>query len=296
MENAVSRRALVLPQGPGITMPQRARTARPLPLHLLAGGILLGMVLFAALCAPLLAPLPPDVMRPALRLLPPGPGHIFGTDPFGRDLFSQVVYGARLALQMSILSVLLSALPGISMGLLAGYYKGWLEQVVSRVMDGWLSFPSMLLAIVLVARLGPSLLTVTIAIGSVGIPAYYRLVRNGTLSIRSSAYVEAARAIGASDGRILLRHILPNLSSPVIVLTTLRLGAMLLAGGGLSFIGLGAQPPQPEWGALLATGRQYMDLAWWLAVFPGLAIAVSVAGFNLFGDGLRDLLAPNTSG
>jgi len=141
--------------------------------------------------------------------------------------------------------------------------------------------------------MGPSLTTTVVALGIVGIPSYYRLVRNGTLSARHALYVEAARSIGASEARILLRHILPNLASSIIVLTTLRLGAMVLAGGALSFIGLGAQPPQPEWGALLATGRDYMDTAWWLALFPGLAITAAVMGFNLLGDGLRDVLAPD---
>lgn len=251
----------------------------------------MGMLL-AALLAPVLAPAPPDLVQPELRLLPPSLAHPFGTDPFGRDLFSRVLYGARIALGMSALTVSLSALPGIGLGLLAGYYRGWFEPLVSRVMDAWLAFPGMLLAVVLVARMGPSLTAAVIALGVVGIPAYYRLARNGTLSARHTLYVEAARAVGVRDTRILLRHILPNLASPLIILTTLRLGAMLLAGGGLSFIGLGAQPPQPEWGALLATGRDYMDTAWWLALFPGLAITAGVMGFSLLGDGLRDALAP----
>ena len=252
----------------------------------------MGLLIIAALLAPVLAPSPPDLVRPALRLQPPSPLHPFGTDPFGRDLFSRVLYGARIALQMSALAALLAALPGTGLGLLAGYHRGWLEQILSRLMDAWLALPGMLLAIVLVARMGPSLTATVVALGIVGIPSYYRLVRNGTLSARHALYVEAARSIGASDGRILLRHILPNLASPLIVLTTLRLGTVLLAGGGLSFIGLGAQPPQPEWGALLATGRGYMDTAWWLALFPGLAITAAVMGFNLLGDGLRDALAP----
>jgi len=187
---------------------------------------------------------------------------------------------------MSALAALLAALPGTGLGLLAGYRRGWLEQILSRLMDGWL-------ALLLVARMGPSLTTTVVALGIVGIPSYYRLVRNGTLSARHALYVEAARSIGASEARILLRHILPNLASSIIVLTTLRLGTVLLAGGALSFIGLGAQPPQPEWGALLATGRDYMDTAWWLALFPGLAITAAVMGFNLLGDGLRDALAPD---
>ena len=273
------------------------RSSAPLLLgrhpHLLVGCGLIGLIVLAALLAPVLAPSPPNLIRPSLRLQPPGLAHPFGTDPLGRDLFSRVLYGARIALQMSVLAALLAALPGTGLGLLAGYHQGWLEQILSRIMDGWLALPGMLLAIVLVARMGPSLTTTVVALGIVGIPSYYRLVRNGTLSARHALYVEAARSIGASEARILLRHILPNLASSIIVLTTLRLGAMVLAGGALSFIGLGAQPPQPEWGALLATGRDYMDTAWWLALFPGLAITAAVMGFNLLGDGLRDVLAPD---
>ncbi len=261
-------------------------------LNLLVGGLLVGGLLVAALGAPLLAPADPDAIAPALRLRPPSFVHPFGTDALGRDLFSRVLYGARTALQMAVPAVLLAALPGISLGLLAGYHGRLFDQLLSRLMDAWLAFPGLLLAIVLVARLGPSLTTTVIALGIVGIPGYYRLARNGTLSARQALYVEAARALGFGHSRIILRHILPNLASPLIVLVTLRLGTVLLAGGALSFIGLGAQPPTSEWGALLAAGRDKMDRAWWLALFPGLAITASVMGFNLLGDGLRDWLNP----
>lgn len=267
------------------------RGARRRSLHLMAGATLIALLVAVAVLAPLIAPTAPDLVRPALRLQPPSLAHPLGTDPFGRELLSQVVYGARLALQMSLFSVLLAALPGTALGLAAGYRRGWMEELSSRAMDAWLAFPSLLLAIVLVARLGPSLWTVVFSVGIVGIPAYYRLARNGAIAARQAPYVEAAQATGASDGRVLVRHILPNLSSPLVVLTTLRLGSMLLAAGGLSFIGLGARPPQPEWGALLATGRSYLDAAWWLTFFPGVAITLSVMGFNLLGDGLRDVLA-----
>lgn len=262
--------------------------------NVLVGALLVGMLVLAGVLAPLLAPYPPDQIQPALRLRPPSLEHPFGTDAFGRDLYSRVLHGARIALRISLLSVLLAAAPGIWLGLLAGYHRGWSEQILSRLMEIWLAFPGLLLAIVLVARLGPSLDTTVIALGVVGLPSFYRLARNGTISARHALYVEAARALGIGQTRILLRHILPNLASPLIVLVTLRMGTMLLAAGGLSFIGLGAQPPLPEWGALLATGRDYLDTAWWLAFFPGLAFTLSVTGFNLLGDGLRDLLAPET--
>ncbi|NTV63333.1 MAG: ABC transporter permease [Oscillochloris sp.] len=260
--------------------------------NLLIGGALVLLLILAALLAPRLTSYPPDQMKSTICLQAPSLAHPFGTDKFGRDMFSRVLYGSRIALQMSLLSVLLAAVPGIWLGLLAGYYRGWAEQILSRLMDAWISFPGLLLAIVLVARLGPSLNTTVIALGIVGIPPFYRITRSGTISTRQMLYVEAAQALGLGNWRILLRHILPNLASPLIVLLTQRLGTMLLAAGGLSFIGLGAQPPLPEWGALLASGRDYLDTAWWLAFAPGMAFTLSVMGFNLLGDGLRDTLAP----
>jgi ABC-type dipeptide/oligopeptide/nickel transport system permease subunit len=260
---------------------------------LLLGAGIVALLILTALLAPALTPYPPDQMAPAVRLQPPSPEHPFGTDLFGRDLFSRVVYGSRIALQMSLLSVLLAAVPGIWLGLVAGYHRGWGEQILSRAMEAWIAFPGMLLAIVLVALLGPSLETTVIALGVVGLPSFYRLARSGAVAARHALYVEAAQAVGVGSTRILLRHILPNMASPLIVLVTLRMGTLLLAAGGLSFIGLGAQPPLPEWGALLAAGRDYLDSAWWLSLFPGLAFTLSVTGFNLLGDGLRDLLAPD---
>lgn len=260
--------------------------------HLCVGGLLVGGLLAAALFAPVLAPAAPDALAPAERLLPPGPAHPFGTDKLGRDVVSRVLFGARTALALAVPAVVLGALPGIGLGLAAGYHGGPLDQLLSRLMDAWLAFPGMLLAVVLVARLGPSLATTILALGVVGVPGYYRLTRSGALAARQAPYVEAARALGLSDGRILLRHLLPNLASPLVVLVTLRLGTAILAGGALSFIGLGAQPPTPEWGSMLAAGRDSMDRAWWLALFPGLAITLSVMSFNLLGDGLRDALAP----
>jgi ABC-type dipeptide/oligopeptide/nickel transport system permease subunit len=256
----------------------RLRWALGLP-HLLVGGLLVAGLCLTALLAPVLAPAAPDVLAPGMRLQPPSLANPFGTDQLGRDLLSRVLYGTRTALAMAIPAVLLGAIPGISLGLIAGYRGGTLDQILSRVMEAWLAFPGLLLAIVLVARLGPSLSTTVLALGVVGIPTYYRLTRAGTLSARCSLYVEAACALGMRDTRVVLRHILPNLASPLVVLVTLRLGTVILAGGALGFIGLGAQPPTPE--------------CWWLAFFPGLAITASVMGFNLFGDGLRDALAPD---
>ncbi len=259
-----------------------------LPVNLSIGIILTGLVVFLAVFAPLIAPYPPDQLIPAARLLPPSSAHVFGTDSFGRDLFSRVAYGSRLALRLSWLAVLISALPGILCGLLAGYYRGWVDQLLSRLMDAWLSLPGLLLALLVIARTGPSLDGTILALGLTGIPSFYRLVRSSTLSLCQLPYMEAGRALGASGMRLMFRHLLPNLFSNIIVLLTLRLGTFLLAGGGLSFIGLGAQPPAPDWGAMLAEGRDYLDTGWWMFLFPLLAVTLTVMGYNLLGDGLRD--------
>lgn len=259
-------------------------------------GFVIGVVIAAifvliALTAPLIAPYDPNRIMVGPRLAAPSVGHPFGTDPLGRDLLSRVLYGARIALVTALLGTAISAITGITLGLLAGFRGGRADGAISRAMDVWVAFPGLLLAIVLVARLGPSLQNAVIALGIVGAPAFYRLSRSLTLGARGMDYVEAARAVGAPGGRIVLRHVLPNITGALLVMLTLRAGTVILAGGGLSFIGLGAQPPQPEWGALLAAGRDYMDTAPWLAWFPGLSITLTVLGLNLLGDGLRDLLA-----
>jgi ABC-type dipeptide/oligopeptide/nickel transport system permease subunit len=256
------------------------------------GGGIATLLLLSALLAPVLAQHPPDLVVGEMRLQSPSTAHPFGTDALGRDMFSRVLFGARIAVRMATLGVSIAAVIGVALGLLAGYRGAWLDQLLSRLMEVWLAFPSLLLAIIIVARLGPSLRNAIVALGIVGVPSFYRLTRGCTLSERQAVYVEAARAVGASDRRILLRHILPNIAPSLVVLATMRLGVLVLAGGGLSFIGLGAQPPQPEWGALLAAGRDYMDTAPWLAIYPGLCITFTVAGFNLLGDGLQDLLDP----
>lgn len=261
----------------------------------LGGGIVIVLVLVGVL-APTLSKYPPDLVMAEKRLRPPNPIHPFGTDALGRDMFSRVVHGARIAISMALLGVSVAGALGVPLGLLAGYYAGWLDQVLSRAIEVWLALPSLLLAIVIVARLGPSLTNTVVALGIVGVPSFFRLTRSATLSARGAIYVEAARALGASDRRILFRHVLPNVAPSLLVLATMRMGVLVLAGGGLSFIGLGAQPPHPEWGALLAAGRDYMDIAPWLAIYPGLCISLTVAGFNLLGDGLRDALDPRLRG
>jgi peptide/nickel transport system permease protein len=258
---------------------------------------ILGLVLFVALLlmaalAPLIAPYDPILINVRERLQPPSAQHLFGTDDFGRDIFSRVVWGSQLAIRLGTLSVLVALAGGIALGLLAGYYRGWVDMLISRFFDVLLAFPSILFAIGVVAILGPSLDVLIIAFGLFGWAGYGRIVRGSVLSARQREYVEAARALGARARRIMWRHILPNVIAPVIILSATRFGGALLAGSGLSFIGLGVPIPQPEWGAIMATGRDYLLVAWWIALCPGALLTVVVLGVNLLGDGLRDVLDP----
>ncbi len=271
---------------------------RELALRLGASPLaVLGLVLFAALLlmaafAPLIATADPIAIRVKEVLRPPSPEHFFGTDDLGRDVYSRVIWGSRLAVRLGVLSVVVAATGGVALGLIAGYYRGWVDNLISRLLEVILAFPGLLFAIAIVAVLGPSLDNLIVALGLFGWPGYARLVRGSVLSARQREYVEAARAIGARATRIMVRHILPNVVAPVIILSATRFGGALLAGSGLSFIGLGVPIPQPEWGAIMATGRDYMGSAWWITVFPGLLIALAVLGVNLLGDGLRDTLDP----
>jgi ABC-type dipeptide/oligopeptide/nickel transport system permease subunit len=273
-----------------MALPVAGRSRGKLTPGFAFGAAIVAVFVLVAVASPLIAPYDPNRIMVGPRLAAPSIAHPFGTDPLGRDLFSRVVYGARIALGMALLGAGIAAVLGIAPGLLAGFKGGRVDVVTSRAMDVWLAFPGLLLAIVLVARLGPSLRNAIIALGIVGATAFYRLARASALSVREEAYVEAARAVGVGERRIVLAHILPNIAASLLVMVTLRAGLMILAGGGLSFIGLGAQPPQPEWGALLASGRDHMATAPWLAWFPGLSITLTVLGLNLLGDGLRDLM------
>ncbi len=257
-----------------------------------AGGIILVLVVACAVLAPALAPSDPNQPDFSARFRPPSRAHPFGTDDLGRDLLSRVISGSRLTLQVGVISVTVAILIGVSMGLVAGYYGGLVDGALMRVVDVLLAFPGILLALVVVATLGPGLRNVMIAVGIFSIPTYARVVRGSTLSVREQEYVEAMRALGASDFRITVRHIFPNVLAPVIVLATLGVGTAILSAAGLSFVGLGAQPPSPEWGAMLSQARTYLREEWWMATFPGLAILITVLAINLAGDGLRDALDP----
>ncbi|WP_066370248.1 nickel transporter permease [Neobacillus fumarioli] len=258
----------------------------------LAGLIIVVFFIILAIIAPLAAPYSYDGQTLTDRLQPPSSKHWFGTDDFGRDIFSRVVYGARISLWVGFFSVLGSVIAGTLLGIIAGYYGRWVDTIISRVFDVMLAFPSILLAIAVVAILGPSLQNALIAIAVINIPNFGRLIRSRVLSVKQEEYIMAARAIGMKDSRILLHHILPNSISPVIVQATLAIASAIIEAAGLGFLGLGAQPPTPEWGKMLADSKQYLVQAPWTLFFPGIAIALTVLGFNLMGDGLRDVLDP----
>jgi peptide/nickel transport system permease protein len=260
-------------------------------------GALIGLVILAilattAVAAPWLSPR--DPIRTAAReaLQPPGGRFVLGSDQFGRDVASRVLHGARISLLVGVISVSIAVGLGAPLGLVSGYYGGRLDALIMRVMDVMLAFPGILLALAIVSVLSPGLGNVMIAVGLSAVPGYARLVRATVLSAREHLYVEAARALGGRDGGILVRDILPNVIAPLIVTATLGLGGAILSAAALSFLGLGSQPPQPEWGRMLSEGRDYLREAWWISTFPGLSILLTVLAMNLVGDGLRDVLDP----
>lgn len=256
------------------------------------GLVLIVLLVLMAIFASLLAPAEPNVMVMRDALQSPSAEYPFGTDQFGRDILSRIMHGARLSFQVGFIAVGIAFVCGVTLGLLAGYYGRWVDGVIGIGIDIMLAFPGILLALAIVAILGPSLLNLMIAVGISAVPTYTRLVRGTVLATRQLQYVEAARVIGANDGTIMFRHILPNVLAPVIVLATLGIGGAILVGAALSFLGLGAQPPTPEWGAMLSSGRNFLQQAWWITFFPGLAIMITVLSINLLGDGLRDALDP----
>ena len=263
---------------------------------LVVGAAIMLVVVASAVLAPSIAPYDPIDQEFTSQLRPPSTTHLFGTDEFGRDIFSRVVFGARIALNIGVLADAIATVLGILFGVVAGYVGGRLDALVTRIIDVVLAFPYLLLAMIVVAILGPGLTNAMIAIAIVYTPQFARVVRGVVLSVKEQDFVEAARAMGSGPTRILARYVLPNIVSPVIVMATLTVGFMIVETAGLSFLGLGASPPAPEWGSMLATGRSYMLAAPWITTFPGLAILVTVVAFNLVGDGLRDLLDPRLRG
>ncbi|MBQ41628.1 MAG: peptide ABC transporter permease [Gemmatimonadetes bacterium] len=267
------------------------RRIRPYPLAL-AGGLIVVSLLAVALLAPFIAPFDPLAQDLYQGLEAPSFAHPMGTDEFGRDIFSRIVYGARITLRIGLICISIALTVGVFMGVAAGYWGGVLDTVIMRLVDIMLAFPSILLAIAIVAVMGPGIDNVMVAVSVVLVPQFARLVRASVLTVREMAYVEAARALGTGDWRIIASSILPNCLAPLIIQTSLSLATAILDAAGLSFLGLGAQPPTPEWGAMLNSGRELLVKAPWVMTFPGLAIFTVALGFNLFGDGLRDALDP----
>jgi peptide/nickel transport system permease protein len=283
-------------EGPrGRARPRWQETLRLLARNRLAAASLLILLLVVAAAAvgPWLAPYGINEQNLSARLSPPSLEHWFGTDELGRDVFSRVIYGARVSLQVGVVAVGLSLVAGTVIGLVAGYRGGWIDAVLMRLMDIVFSFPVILLAIAIVAVLQPSLFNVMLAIAVVFTPILARVVRGSVLSVREEVHIRAVRSLGASDTRIVLRHILPNVAAPIIVQTSLSLAFAILTEAALSYLGIGIQPPRAAWGADLQSSQAFLASgSWWMAVFPGLAILVTVMAFNLLGDGLRDVLDP----
>jgi peptide/nickel transport system permease protein len=258
----------------------------------LAGTVLLAGFVVLAVFADFIAPHDPLRIDLRTKFVPPGPGHLFGTDDLGRDVLSRIIHGTRVSLTAGVVVVLIAGSIGVTVGTVCGYVEGMLDEIVMRLGDMFLAFPTLVLGMAVVAALGPGLANAMIAVGVVWWPGYARLVRGIVLSAKHVAYVEAARAAGAARGRVMFRHVLPNCVGPLIVKATIDYGFAILVTAGLSFIGLGAQAPTPEWGAMVAAGRLFLIDQWWYATFPGLFIFITVLAFGLFGDAVRDAVDP----
>jgi peptide/nickel transport system permease protein len=257
-----------------------------------AGALLTLALIFIALAAPLLAPFDPFHQDTIRRLEPPSKDHLLGLDDLGRDVLSRIIWGARVSLRVGFSVVILTSLIGVTLGAISGYFGGLIDTIIMRITDILMAFPGILLAIALVAVLGPNLNNVVLALATIGWVSYARLVRGQVLKVREMEYVTAARALGARSPRVIALHVLPNVINPVIVMATLGLAGAILAEAALSFLGLGVQPPTPSWGAMLTSGRRYLGLANHLAIYPGIAIMLAVMGLNFLGDGLIDALDP----
>jgi len=258
----------------------------------LTGGLIVAVFIFIALLGPFLASQNPLAQDLGQRLIAPSPAHLFGTDSLGRDVFTRVTYGARISVVAGAAVVTGATIFGLATGMLAGWNGGWWDETLMRITDMFLAFPSLILAMAISAILRPNLTNALLAITVTAWPVYARIARAQVLSLRAREYVEAARAEGASDATILARHLVPNALAPILVQATLEVGNVILIIAGLSFIGFGAQPPTPEWGLMVSDGRRFLMEQWWIATFPAIAILFLVLGFNLFGDGVRDLLDP----
>jgi peptide/nickel transport system permease protein len=265
------------------------------PLSLL-GILFLVILVFTGVLAPVLAPYDPVEISPDRRLTPPNSANWLGTDEVGRDILSRVIHGARISLQIGVTIVFFAAVIGLIIGLISGYFGGVWDQTLMRFTDVFMSFPTLILAIAMTAALGPSLFNAVLAMIIVWWPIYARLIRGEVLAVKEREYIRAIKALGARPFKIIFFHVLPNTIDVVVIRASIDFGNAVMFCAALSFIGLGAQPPQPEWGAMVTTGRDYLRDAWWLVTFPGMAIFLTVMGFNLFGDSLRDFLDPKLRG
>ena len=254
-------------------------------------GSVLAVLVVLSLFAPYFAPYDPIQISMEGRKSP-NVDHIFGTDRLGRDILSRIIYGTKYSLSIGIMSVSIGLIFGTTMGVLSAYYGGLVDTIIMRFIDALLAFPGILLALVVIAVLGPGLFNVMLAVGISTVPEYARLARGKVLSVMQLEYIEAIHSIGGSNIRVILKHILPNISAPITILATLQVGNAILVGSGLSFLGMGAQPPTPEWGLMTAEGRSFMSQAWWISTFPGIAILITVISINQFGDGLREAIDP----
>jgi len=258
----------------------------------IVGSVLLAVIAVASILAPVIGPYDPIKTNQRTPLEPPSSAHLMGTDRFGRDILTRVLWGGRISLLVGLVSVAIASVNGVTLGLVAGYYGGRTDTIIMRFVDILLAFPGILLALAIIATLGSSLRNLMIAVGIAAIPDYVRIMRGTVLSLKEREFVLAAQVVGCRDFSIIFRHIFPNTMAPLTVLATLRIAGAIITGATLSFLGLGIQPPAPEWGNMLADGRGFLEHAWWVALFPGLAIMAAVFSINLLGDGLRDVLDP----
>jgi len=258
----------------------------------MAGGAVVIVLIIVAIAAPYIAPYDPIHQDLSNSMAGPSRAHLAGTDVHGRDIFSRIIYGTRISLRIGFLGMLLGCVTGVILGLVSGYYGSWADTLIMRLLDVQLAFPGLLVAICIIAIIGPGLENVIVAVGIFSVPLFARVTRGQVLSLKEQEFIQAARMMGAQDGRIMLNHLLPNAVAPILVLSTLRVATAILTAASLSFLGLGAQPPTPEWGAMLSDGRAYLAIAPHVATTPGVAILITVLSFNLLGDGLRDALDP----
>ena len=271
------------------------KALRKNPLSLAGLGVIVALVI-AAVVAPYAAPYDPIATDPMNRLQAPSPHHPLGTDQLGRDILSRLLYGARISIRIALIVVALAGVSGTLIGVLCGYLGGWVDNLLMRITDMFMAFPQLILAMAISSALGPSLENVVIAVSMTEWTFFARLARSRAIAVREEDYVEAARAMGATGWRVLARHVLPMCLSPVIVQATLEMGGIIRTAASLGFLGLGAQPPTPEWGVMVTAGRNYLPNQWWVSTFPGLAIFLTVLGYNLLGDGIRDILDPRLRG